>query len=64
MLRAVLFDFGQTLVNSADGFRAAEKKAQARIFRHLRITSWERFLANYRRIRKDILQPRTRLKTP
>lgn len=53
MIRAVLFDFGQTLVNSADGFRAAEKKVQARIFCHLRVTSWERFLANYRRIRKE-----------
>ena len=28
MIRAVLFDFGQTLVDSADGFRLAEKKAQ------------------------------------
>ncbi len=53
MIRAVLFDFGQTLVNSAGAFRAAEKKAQTRIFRHLRVTSWERFLANYRRIRKE-----------
>lgn len=28
MIRAVVFDFGQTLVDSADGFRAAEKELQ------------------------------------
>jgi hypothetical protein len=25
MIRAIVFDFGQTLVDSADGFRTAEK---------------------------------------
>jgi len=28
MIKAILFDFGQTLVDAADGFRAAEKAAQ------------------------------------
>ena len=53
MIKAVLFDFGQTLVDSASGFRAAEKEAQARIFSVLSLTSWEIFLSNYRRIRKE-----------
>jgi len=53
MINAVLFDFGQTLVDSANGFRAAEKEAQARIFSDLSLTSWENFLSNYRRIRKE-----------
>ena len=53
MIKAVLFDFGQTLVDSADGFRGAEKQAQEKIFRNLSLTSWEEFLSNYRRIRKD-----------
>jgi FMN phosphatase YigB (HAD superfamily) len=28
MIKAILFDFGQTLVDSSNGFRAAEKEAQ------------------------------------
>jgi phosphoglycolate phosphatase-like HAD superfamily hydrolase len=28
MIKAVIFDFGQTLVDSAGGFRKAEKEAQ------------------------------------
>ena len=53
MIKAVLFDFGQTLVDSANGFRAAEKEAQARVFSDLSLTSWENFLSNYRRIRRE-----------
>lgn len=53
MIKAVLFDFGQTLVDSANGFRAAEKQAQTKIFSDLSLTSWERFLSDYRRIRKE-----------
>lgn len=53
MIKAVLFDFTQTLVDSADGFRAAEKQAQDRIFRDLSLTSREEFLSNYRKIRKE-----------
>ena len=32
MIKAILFDFGQTLVDSADGFRAAETIAKEKIF--------------------------------
>jgi len=53
MIKAVLFDFGQTLVDSGNGFRAAEKEVQTRIFSGLSLTSWETFLSNYRRIRKE-----------
>jgi HAD superfamily hydrolase (TIGR01549 family) len=55
-IRAMLFDFGQTLVDSADGFRAAEKTAKKQLFTHLNASSqtvsWECFVAEYRRIRK------------
>ncbi len=54
MIKAVFFDFGQTLVDSADGFRAAEKEAEVGIFRDIGLTSWDEFLSNYRRIRKDL----------
>lgn len=53
MIKAVLFDFTQTLVDSADGFRTAEKQAQGRIFRDLGLTSWQEFLSNYRKIREE-----------
>jgi putative hydrolase of the HAD superfamily len=53
MIKAVLFDFDQTLVNSSDGFRSAEKQAQKKIFNDLAITSWDEFLSNYRRLRKQ-----------
>ena len=53
MIKAVLFDFGQTLVDSANGLRTAEKEAQTRIFSDVSLTSWKNFLSNYRRIRKE-----------
>jgi HAD superfamily hydrolase (TIGR01549 family) len=53
MIQAVIFDFGQTLADSADGFRRAEKEAQEKIFTGLSITLREEFLSHYRRIRKE-----------
>ena len=53
MIKAVIFDFGQTLVDSAGGFRAAEKDAQAKIFSNLRPANEEEFLTIYRRLRKE-----------
>jgi HAD superfamily hydrolase (TIGR01549 family) len=56
MLKAVIFDFGQTLVDSASGFRAAEKEVQAKIFSDLfsilETGSREAFLDVYRLVRK------------
>ena len=54
MIKAIIFDFGQTLVNSADGFRAAEKEAQAKLFSNLGLTIQKDFLTNYRRLRKEL----------
>ena len=51
MIRAVVFDFGQTLVDSADGFRTAEKEAQAKALAVLGVQDQEAFLAVYREIR-------------
>ncbi|MEN8243831.1 MAG: HAD family hydrolase [Thermodesulfobacteriota bacterium] len=58
MLKAILFDFGQTLVNSADGFRAAEKTAKQQIYAEFDPgqVSWDRFLTEYRKIRKAFHQ--------
>ena len=60
MIRALLFDFGQTLVDSADAFRAAEKETQDRLFSHMDSgsdgPSWDAFLSRYRSIRKEFHQ--------
>jgi HAD superfamily hydrolase (TIGR01549 family) len=60
MIKALIFDFGQTLVDSADGFRAAEKKAKSLIFEDLDSEpggpSWDAFLLCYRRFRKEFHQ--------
>jgi HAD superfamily hydrolase (TIGR01549 family) len=51
MIRAVIFDFGQTLVDSAEGFRTAEKEIQRQAYEALRLDDPEGFLAVYRRVR-------------
>jgi putative hydrolase of the HAD superfamily len=52
MIKAILFDFGQTLVDSADGFRTAEKEAQQKLHAALSRVPWGDFLERYRGIRK------------
>jgi FMN phosphatase YigB (HAD superfamily) len=60
MIKALLFDFGQTLVDSADAFRAAEKEAKDRLFSHMSSgsggPSWDVFLPCYRSVRKEFHQ--------
>ena len=51
-MKAVIFDFGQTLVDSADGFRTAEREAQDRILAALEGVERDRFIDVYRRVRK------------
>jgi HAD superfamily hydrolase (TIGR01549 family) len=51
MIKAVIFDFGQTLVDSSNGFRSAEKQAQRAIFKDLGLTSWDDFIHQYREVR-------------
>lgn len=51
MIRAIVFDFGQTLVDSADGFRTAEKELQQKAHAALAGVPWEGFLDVYREIR-------------
>jgi putative hydrolase of the HAD superfamily len=51
MIRAIVFDFGQTLVDSAEGFRTAEKELQQKASEALGLAAGERFLTVYREIR-------------
>lgn len=53
MIKAVIFDFGQTMVDSADGFRRAEKEAQEKLFGHMALSLKEKFLDRYRQLRKE-----------
>jgi FMN phosphatase YigB (HAD superfamily) len=53
MIKAVIFDFGQTLVDSAEGFRTAEKEAQEKIFGHMALSLREAFVDRYRRVRSE-----------
>jgi len=53
-IKAILFDFGQTLVDAADGFRTAEKEAQSKLFANMSLTLHAEFMDNYRRIRKEL----------
>jgi HAD superfamily hydrolase (TIGR01549 family) len=53
VIKAVIFDFCQTLVDSADGFRAAEKVVQGKLFEDLALSDQDEFLENYRRIRRQ-----------
>ena len=54
MIKAILFDIGQTLVDAADGFRTAEKEAQSKLFANMSLTLHTDFMDNYRRIRKEL----------
>ena len=53
MIKAIIFDFGQTLVDSVAGFRAAEKEAQDKLFSNLGLTIRPDFMNVYRRLRKE-----------
>jgi HAD superfamily hydrolase (TIGR01549 family) len=51
MIEAIIFNFGQTLVDSASGFRLAEKEAQARLANTLGAMAKKNYIDVYRRIR-------------
>jgi putative hydrolase of the HAD superfamily len=56
MKKAIIFDFGQTLANSADGFRVAEKEAELQLFSFMCTDSWDSFISDYRRLRQEFHQ--------
>jgi|GEM_PF-223970 len=56
MIKAIIFDFGQTLVDSSEGFRQAETESQAAIFQDLRISDHDFFKNSYRCIRRKFHQ--------
>ena len=54
MIHAIVFDFGQTLVDTADGFRTAEKEVQRKAFEALGPADKEKFLMAYRETRSRL----------
>lgn len=56
MIKAILFDFTQTLVDSSSGFRLAEKRIQRNLFAYLGLTGWDEFLQKYRQIRSESMR--------
>ena len=51
MIKAIIFDFGQTLVDSSEGFRLAEREAQQKVFAALGLSDFQEFLMLYRSAR-------------
>jgi len=51
--KAVIFDFGQTLVDSSDGFRQAEKDFQKNIFSELPDIDRDELISFYRKSRQE-----------
>lgn len=52
MIKALIFDFVQTLGDAASGYKRGEKNSQKKLMAELGITESEEFLENYRKIRK------------
>lgn len=56
MIKAIVFDFTQTLVDSSSGFRLAEKEVKRNIFTYLGLTDWDEFLQKYRKTRTQSMR--------
>ena len=52
MIKALVFDFVQTLGDAASGYKDGEKNAQNKLIEAMGITDTETFMAHFREIRK------------
>lgn len=55
MIKALVFDFVQTLGSAADGYKTAEKKSQKNLFERIGTIgiSWDKYIEDYRKERKE-----------
>jgi len=58
MIKAIVFDFVQTLGTAADGYKTAEKKSQKELFERIGTIgtigiSWDEYIEDYRKERKE-----------
>ena len=52
MIKALIFDFVQTLGDAASGYKDGEKNSQNKLIEKFGITDTEKFLEDYRAVRK------------
>ena len=52
-IKAIIFDFVQTLGSAAEGYKAAETNSQEKLFKKLELSDWDRYKEIYRRERKE-----------
>ena len=52
-IKAIIFDFVQTLGSAAEGYKAAEANSQKKLFEKLELADWERYKEIYRKERKE-----------
>ena len=52
-IKAVIFDFVQTLGTAAEGYKAAEKNSQEKLYEKLKIDDWDSYKDIYRKERKE-----------
>ena len=53
MIKAIVFDFVQTLGTAADGYKDAEKNSQKKLYAKMGIDSWDKYMDLYREERKQ-----------
>ena len=53
MIKAIVFDFVQTLGDAAEGYKAGEKNSQKKLFAKLGLDSWDKYMDLYREERKQ-----------
>ena len=52
-IKAIIFDFVQTLGSAAEGYKAAEASSQKKLFEKLELTDWDKYKELYRKERKE-----------
>jgi HAD superfamily hydrolase (TIGR01549 family) len=52
-IKAIIFDFVQTLGTAAEGYKTAESNSQNKLFNNLSISDWEEYKNIYRKERKE-----------
>lgn len=52
-IKAIIFDFVQTLGTAAEGYKTAESNSQKKLFSNLSLSDWEEYKDIYRKERKD-----------
>ena len=55
MIKALIFDFVQTLGDAASGYKDGEKNSQNKLIEKFGITDTEKFLEDYRAVRADAI---------